>query len=283
MGLVHFGAATATPNDESSPIPTETNGLRCKVDLNPHPKGDHWIEVAFRPNNIQSPGPLNSIISQHGEGSGWEIRCGVRPRSHFVFGGIHADPGGIHVEVIWTTTNGLGTYQHNAFPNANVPLEIGTWYHVVLAYCHETSTLSLYVNGRVVRHQISGDFVPAKGLPRLGQNMHWPKQRFQGWIAFGGGGHELPIHGTNESALDDHVRKLTKARLAKLPKQPALHQKETIVAEEDDVEDSSGVDGEDSCALGSVSSSGVEDSDVEDSVHGPDEPESSGSVREEHD
>lgn len=270
IGLVHFGAQNNNTSGDN-PVATETRGLACKVNLNPLPKGDHWIEVAFRPDNIQSPGHLNSIISQHGDGTGWEIRCAVRPRARFVFGNPllgnnnQADPGGIHVEAVWTTNTGLGNTQHNEFTNSLVPLEIGTWYHVVLAYCSETRMLALYVNGQVMRQEVTGEFVPARGLPKLGQNMQWPTRRFQGWIAFGGGGYELPVHGTNEPALDDHVQKLFKARLAKLPKQPALH-KPPPVEDDEDVEDSSGPEGEDSSVLESISS-GFFDSGMEDSGH----------------
>lgn len=260
IGLIHFGTNANNDNSHHG-VPTETKGLHCKVNLNPLPNGDHWIEVAFRPDNIQSPGYLNSILSQHGDGSGWEIRCAVRPRPKFVFGNHNADPGGIHVEAVWTTSNGLGSTQHNEFTNPHVPLEIGTWYHVVLAYCCETSTLSLYVNGQVARHKVHGDFVPARALPKLGQNMQWRDRKFQGWIAFGGGGYELPVDG--EDALDDHVQRLTKARLAKLPRQPALHKPVILLEDDDDVESSSGL-GEDSSAMESISSSGMEDSGMED-------------------
>ena len=277
MGLVHFGTSSTTAtsrsqDDNSGPTRmTQTRGLACTVNLNPHAKGDHWIEVAFRPDNIQSPGYQNTILSQHAEGTGWEIRCAVIARSHFLFGGGNPFAGenekrepGIYVESVWTTTDG----GDNAFTNSKVPLEIGTWYHVVLAYCHETSTISLYVNGIPARREVQGNFVPARGLPRLGENIHWTDRRFQGWVAFGGGGYELPVHGKDTAALDDHVQKLAKARLAKLPSQPALHEPNSAVVDDEDgseeVEDGSGR-GEDSSLVESVTSSGQEDDDPEDS------------------
>eukprot|EP00797_Seminavis_robusta_P014379 Sro217_g089740.2 (531) ;mRNA; f:52512-54104 len=292
IGLVHFGssssAATRNSSDEhDDPAPTETSGLLCKVNLNPHPKGDHWIEVAFRPDNIQSPGHLNSILSQHGDGTGWEIRCAVRPRAGINFGKVflmhnhkveRRDSGGIHVEALWTTTSkNNGKTQHNEFTNTKVPLEIGTWYHVILAYCHELGTLSLYVNGQVVRRQVTGDFVPSKGpmaQPRMGQNMQWLERRFQGWVAFAGGGYELPVNGNDFDALDDYVQKLTKARLSKLPKQPALHHPKA----EDEEDTSSGVGDSISCmesmSMSSASALGFEDEhEHDDSASDHDGPE----------
>jgi U-box domain len=295
IGLVHFGDNNYNNNRSSSnitvpghedPVPTETAGLVCKVNLNPLPKGDHWIEVAFMPDTIQSPGHLNSILSQHGEGGGWEIRCAVRPRPSLPFGHVFmihnfTNPdrkgplvgddaaGGIHVEAVWTTTAATGrggaTLQYNEFTNPKVALEIGTWYHVILAYCHERNTVSLYVNGQVVRRQVTGDFCPAQQggvVPRMGQNMQWLERKFQGWVAFAGGGYELPVSGMDTDALDEHVRKLCKARLSKLPKQPAMHRPKVL---EDDEEDSnSGVEGDSSSCLESMSSaSALDDGGIE--------------------
>jgi len=193
--------------------------LLCQVNLNPFYKNDHWVEVCFRPDNFQSPGWKNTIFSQHGEGTGWEIRCAVLARSNYLFWKEEYKKSGIFVEVVYTTTNG-----YNNVINSHVSLELARWYHVVLAYCHETSTISLYVNGTVTRQKIHGDFVPApKSMPRLGENIYWTNRRFQGWVAFAGGGYELPVPGKDTPALDDHVQKLAKARLAKLPKQPAQH------------------------------------------------------------
>ena len=268
IGLVHFGTTTTTTilfstttnPSLSADIPTQTRGLACKVNLNPRRNGDHWIEVAFRADNLQSPGYLNSLISQHCSGSGWEIRCAVKPKSTFPW--LNDDSaGGIHVEAVWTTANGgMGSPDHNEFTNTKVPITIATWYHVILAYCHATRTLSLYVNGQVVRRKIVGNFVPSQTLPKLGQNHQWPERRFQGWIAFGGGGYDLPVCGEDESALDEHVQKLAKARLSKLPKQPAMHPLKAAQLEADEADEGGGSSPEDSGDSGDCSNSEEESS-----------------------
>ena len=223
IGLVHFGMSNTPVKSSQKQITgtlpmTQTRGVSCWVDLNPLLEGDHWIEVAFCPDNIQSPGHLNPILSQYSSGAGWEIRCVVVPEPKFPFGigGEKREPG-IYVESVWVTTDG-----DNAVTNTKVPLEIRNWYHVFLAYCYETSTISLYVNGLPVRQKIKGVFVPAKGSPRLGESMQWMDRRLQGWAAFGGGGYGLPVNGKETSALDVHVQTLAKARLTSLPNSSAL-------------------------------------------------------------
>ena len=250
IGLVHFAAKNTndSSNEKGKATSTASNktltqGLPCSVDLNPRPNGDHWIEVAFRPDNIQSPGHLNTIFSQHGPNTGWEIRCAVRPTKNFFAQTI--DVGGIHVEALWTSSSHpvRGGVQHNELTNTKVPIEIGTWYHVILVYAHKAQTLSLYVNGQPVRSKVTGDFVPDHRLPILGQNVNWKERRFQGWVAFASGGYEIPIEETTanscsgsvedeEAALDNHVLRLAQARLAKLPKQPVLLHQETTVLED---------------------------------------------------
>ena len=231
IGLAHFGnSKTATEDSlkttcETSPM-TQTRGISCYVNLNPGLRGDHWIEVAFRLDDLPSPGCSYPVLSQLAKDSGWEIRCIHVPKPKFPFGiGIEKRHTQVYVENVWNTTNG-----DNAMTNTKVLLEVEKWYHIVLVHSHKESTISLYVNGTPTQQKTQGTFVPARGMPRLGETLFPMDQRFHGWVAFGGGSYGLPSedNGCTTSILPDHVRQLTKDRLLNLPSVSAIQKLSSV-------------------------------------------------------
>jgi len=188
IGLIHFEKQY------------HSKRIKSFIDLNP--TSNHWIEVAFRP--LQSlPGKPKCypIISQYGPGAGWEIRVGTVPSTTTATSSVH-------VEVVWTTTtNKDGT----TILNRDVSIEMGMWYHIVLAY--RRSTLTLYVNGIPSSKQIGGKFKPYRKYAMLGQSQHWKDRQLKCMVAFASGRFTFT---EDEDIVDYYVTKLSKCRLETL-------------------------------------------------------------------
>uniref|UniRef100_A0A7S2IAH4 U-box domain-containing protein n=1 Tax=Helicotheca tamesis TaxID=374047 RepID=A0A7S2IAH4_9STRA len=157
----------------------QSSFLEYDSDLSPRPGEDWTVEVAFKPSSLQPESYKNSIFSQHGFETGWEIR---------------ACPTAI--ELVFSTT-GLGGqwHTHNEFraKPTNGGVRENQWTHCFVVYENATKRLMIYINGSFsASKHIQGEFRRASELPRIGQNPCWSDERFfNGEVAFARVEHKL--------------------------------------------------------------------------------------------
>lgn len=171
-------------------------------DMSPEAGSDWMLEVAFKPDSLRHDSYMNSIFSQHGHGTGWELRTGRDA-----------------VEFVFTTDGGGSNGSHNAFfvrPPTGV--RCGMWTHCLVLYEHAISTLSVYVDGAGPTIQrVRGAFVVESRMPRLGQNPCWEDRSFVGEVAFARTERTLPCF---HSDLSTFAAELAGQRFAALEETP---------------------------------------------------------------
>ena len=149
------GRVSVGPDESGASLAYEYVG-----DLSPRNGCDWMLEVVFAAEGLNPHSYDNSIFSQHGVGTGWELR---------------ADPG--RVEVVFTTEYG----GHNEFSFTRpINMRPGEWTHCLVCFQRSTEpsegggNVSLFVDGMapetVVVH---GEFVPCSLPPMLGMNPQW--------------------------------------------------------------------------------------------------------------
>lgn len=166
--------------------------------LNPWQNCDWFLEVAFTAERLRSPDYVNVIFSQHGSGTGWEVRVSRRDG----------------IELIFTTENG-GHNEYTCGRGGQAEC-VRKWVHVVACFEWERSETTLFVNGERTRSHVAlGDFKPASEPARLGQNPCWLDRYICGQVAFARVEHELPA--ASGAPLDQHIAALAQQRLGCLP------------------------------------------------------------------
>jgi len=110
------------------------------------------------------PGPdwQGSIISQHGHGTGWELRCG--------------GPG---LNCVFTTS--VGGHNEHLLPLRG---KVGKWHHLCMVYDAASSCITLYADGQGGEpKRISGKFRPYEnGMVEIGRNPEWNERGIVGRI-----------------------------------------------------------------------------------------------------
>ncbi|CAK9087062.1 Uncharacterized protein SCF082_LOCUS41161 [Durusdinium trenchii] len=131
-------------------------------DICPNLEHDFAVEATVKLDEWPGPDYQGSIISQHGHGTGWELRCG--------------GPG---VNCVFTTTDG-GHNEHM------LPLKrkVGFWHHLCMVYDAGRHTLTLFADGVAGEPKpIRGTFVPYKlGFTEIGRNPEWTDRGVVGRI-----------------------------------------------------------------------------------------------------
>jgi len=198
---------------------TGRSGIRCLSDLSPRPGCDWFLEVVFTVTRLRSPSYLNTVFSQHGAGTGWEVR-------------VDADQG---IEFIFTTGSG-----HNE-RFSNFGSDCGDrWTHVAVAFLAGLSEIRVFVNGApATPYAVHGEFRPAQEMPRLGQNPCWNDRGIAGKVAHANVSHSLPAPLDGPEDLGSYVERLSEYRLSRMPPRDYLPmpwhlQREDIEEEDDD-------------------------------------------------
>jgi len=120
------------------------------------------VEATVKLADWPYPDWQGTIVSQHGHGTGWELRCG-----------------GAGVNVVFTTTNG----GHNELMLSMRP-EVNSWVHFCMSFNVETQTLRVFRNGcESAEKTIRGRFRPFRdGCVVVGRNPEWPERGILGQI-----------------------------------------------------------------------------------------------------
>lgn len=209
--------------------------VQCTESLNPHPGSNWFLEIAFTVRDLRHESWRNTIFSQHGPGTGWELRVD-RHRG---------------IEFIWTTEHGGHNERCCGLGSA-----IGEWVHVAVAFLAEPSQLRVFVNGQASSpYTVRGGFVPDEQLPRLGMNPHWQDRFIEGQVAFARVDQQLPVRTAAE--LEVHAAWLSRLRLSLLPNFVARRPSFAIEGDSDREELEDGDD--DGVDVDSFADSGLED------------------------
>merc|ERR1719362_939637 len=166
--------------------------------LNPVPGSNWFLEVAFMADSLRYPAYLNVIFSQHGSGTGWEVRVCKR----------HG------IELVFTTEQG----GHNEYTcgRGDQTECVGRWVHVAVCFEHARSETTVFVNGeQTPAHEVHGAFKPSQHPARIGRNPCWIDRYICGHVAFAHVEHDLPA--TPGSPLAHRIAAIAQQRLSCLP------------------------------------------------------------------
>ena len=153
-------------------------------DMNPNDESDWFCEVAMQAYNLSPVNYKNTVFSQHGSATGWEVRVANEDTVTIVF---------TTTGVAFSVTNSSNTttafshtfHDHNELDcptNRNV---YDDFIHVVVFYKKATQDLRCYVNGVLTASKIIvGSMITDNRPPRLGRNIEWQDRYFYGDIAF---------------------------------------------------------------------------------------------------
>lgn len=168
--------------------------------LHPQPGRDWSCEVAFWAESLHHESWRNTLLSHHGNATGWEVR-------------VDQHNG---VELVWTTCTG-----HNVRTCGLGADCIGAWTHVVVAYAAAISSTIIFVNGHQTPPQhVEGPLTCALyEAVLLGRNPAWWQRGITGEAAFARIEQRL-LDGVPEAAFADHVERMAAKRLGELSRRP---------------------------------------------------------------
>lgn len=131
-------------------------------DICPDLDSDFAVEATVKLDEWPGPDWQGTVVSQHGSGTGWELRCG--------------GPG---VNCVFTTSRG-GHNEHM------LPLKgkVGKWHHLCMVYEKSTRSITLYADGVGGEpKKIEGKFKPhTRGGVEIGRNPAWHDRGIVGRI-----------------------------------------------------------------------------------------------------
>lgn len=172
--------------------------------LSPEPGTEWFLELVFTVYSLDERPYMNTIFSQHGPGTGWEVRvCQVQG-----------------IELVWTT-NDNGHHNHNErFTGLGADC-ISSWTHVVVAVVAGPAVeIRVFVNGQAATpYRLGATFAPANELPCLGRNPYWTDRCIDGKVAHARVEQRLPVHAAE---LQPYVTQLAERRLSQMPSRDRL-------------------------------------------------------------
>eukprot|EP00913_Durusdinium_trenchii_P032911 g30810.t1 len=143
-------------------------------DICPNLEHDFAVEATVKLDEWPGPDYQGSIISQHGHGTGWELRCGG-PGVNCVF----TTTDGGHNEHMLPLSLGRVSPQRGGWKR-----KVGFWHHLCMVYDAGRHTLTLFADGVAGEPKpIRGTFVPYKlGFTEIGRNPEWTDRGVVGRI-----------------------------------------------------------------------------------------------------
>ncbi|CAE7775147.1 unnamed protein product [Symbiodinium sp. CCMP2592] len=149
-------------------------------DVVPDMQKNFAVEATIKLFEWPMPDWKGSIVSQHGSGTGWELRCG-----------------GSGVTALLTTSHG----GHNELTLKWKRRDTGAWHHVCMIYEAEMHQLTVVCDGvDRASKKVYGDFQPHDDVVHVGRNPEWADRGIIGEIrnaavwpdGFGFGLEDLP-------------------------------------------------------------------------------------------